>query len=288
MSTRKRIRNVTMAIKPSWGMSAVARFFSVVVFVVAVVTSAFALEDPKNGLQDIGIDSKLGQQVDLDRPFFDEQGKPVTLRSYVRGDVPVIITPVYYRCPRICGLLFQGVSQLLGELNLEPESQYRLVSVSFNPKEGSDVAAKKAVQYRDNGPKKGISPESWPFLTGPESSSFPLMKELGFKFAPDAEEFAHSPVIVILTPDGKVSQYFTDIQFSPWDVRLALVEASEGRIGSSVDHILLFCFRFDPTKGRYSWAAFNFLRFGTILSVLLCGLFVFRQVRGRRPPKAGL
>lgn len=267
-------------------MSSLLRFFIGMVFVVALVKSAFALEDPKKGLQDIGIDSKLGQQVDLDRPFFDEQGRPVTLRSYVRGDVPVIITPVYYRCPRICGLLFQGVSQLLGELNLEPESQYRLVSVSFNPKEGSDVAAKKAVQYRNGGPKKGISPESWAFLTGPESSSFPLMRELGFKFAPDAEEFAHSPVIVILTPDGKVSQYFTDIQFSPWDVRLALVEASEGRIGSPVDHILLFCFRFDPTKGRYSWAAFNFLRFGTIICVILCGVFVFRQVRGRRTEKA--
>ncbi len=288
MSIRKKIRNQTVLIKSFFGIRAVARFLTGVLFIVAVGASAFALEDPKNGLQDIGIDSKLGQQVDLDRPFLNEKGESVTLRTYVRGDVPVIITPVYYRCPRICGLLFQGLSQLLGELTLEPGSQYRVVSVSFNPKENSDIAAKKAAQYRDAGPKKELSADTWAFLTGPESSSFPLMKELGFKFAPDAEEFAHSPVIVILTPDGKVSQYFTDIQFSPWDVRLSLVEASEGRIGSPVDHILLFCFRFDPTKGRYSWAAFNFLRFGTILSVILCGLFVFRQVRGRRSPKAGL
>lgn len=245
-------------------------------------SATFALEDPKKGLQDIGIEPRLGQKVDLDRPFVDEQGRPATLRDFVRGDVPLIITPVYYRCPRICGLLFHGVSELLSQLDLAPETQYRIVSVSFNPAETPEIAAKKAAQYRDGGQKKGLSPATWAFLTGPESSSFPLMKELGFKFAPDADEFAHSPVIVILTPDGEVSQYFTDIRFSPFDVRLALVEASKGRIGSPIDHILLFCFRFDPLKGRYSWAAYNFLRFGTILCVVLCGLFVVRQVRGRR------
>lgn len=258
-----------------------AIFLLCLLFVLSIgrTAASYALEDPKTGLQDVGIESKLGQRVDLDRPFFDERGNQTTLREFVRGDVPLIITPVYYRCPRICGLLFEGVSRLLSELELEPGSQYRVVSVSFNPAEKPEVAAKKAVQYRSKTEKKDLSPESWAFLTGPESSSFPLMKELGFKFAPDAEEFAHSPVIVILTPDGEVSQYYTDIQFSPWDVRLSLVEASKGRIGSPVDHILLFCFRFDPTKGRYSWAAFNFLRFGTILCVLLCGLFVVRQVR---------
>jgi protein SCO1/2 len=268
--------------------SIIAVLFLWLLFVLSIgwPIASDALEDPKTGLQDIGIESKLGQQVDLDRPFFDERGNQTTLREFVRGDVPLIITPVYYRCPRICGLLFEGVSRLLGELELEPGSQYRVVSVSFNPAENAEVAAKKAVQYRDKMERKGISPESWAFLTGPESSSFPLMKELGFKFAPDADEFAHSPVIVILTPDGEVSQYYTDIQFSPWDVRLSLVEASKGRIGSPVDHILLFCFRFDPTKGRYSWAAFNFLRFGTILCVLLCGLFVVRQVRRGRKGEA--
>lgn len=271
-----------------WGMRkhralrAVMTFLFVFGSVAAGRTTAGALEDPKTGLQDVGIEPRLGQRVDLDRPFFDEQGKATTLREFVRGDVPLIITPVYYRCPRICGLLFQGVSELLGELELQPDSQYRVVSVSFNPAETPEVAAQKALQYREGGQRKGLSPATWAFLTGPESSSFPLMRELGFKFAPDAEEFAHSPVIVILTPDGEVSQYFTDIRFTPFDVRLALVEASKGRIGSPVDHILLYCFRFDPLKGRYTWAAYNFLRSGTILCVLLCGLFVVRQVRGRR------
>ena len=108
------------------------------------------------------------------------------------------------------------------------------------------------------------------------------MKQLGFKFAPDADEFAHVPVIMILTPDGEVSQYYTDIHFSPWDVRLSLIEASNGKIGSPIDHILLYCFRFDPLKGKYTWVAFNFLRFGTIATVLLCVVFIIRSVRRKK------
>jgi protein SCO1/2 len=247
--------------------------------IVPPLNPCLSIEDPRKGLADVGVESKLGQKINLDAPFIDAEGKKVTLRQYFHDGLPVIITPVYYRCPRICGLLLEGLTQVMEEMKLTLGVDYRVISVSFDPSEGVAQAQARAGKFRNSLSRGEKTEANWPFLTGPKESSYPLMKELGFKFAPDEGEFAHSPVIMILTPQGEVSQYFTDVRFSAWDTRLALVEASQGKIGSPIDHILLFCFRFDPRKGKYTWAAYNFMRFGTVSCVVLCVLLVVRQIR---------
>ena len=249
--------------------------FSVLFLVTLGVGTAQALESPKEELEHAGVVTQLGNQIDLGLIFKDSSGKEVKLGELTKKGKPFFITPVYYDCPRICGLLLTNFTKLLSDIKLEFGQDFSVITVSFDPKESSDLAAIRLRKFHDLYRNPVAADGGWPFLVGEKTNIDILMKSLGFNFLKDGTEYAHAPVFMILTPEGKISQYFTGITFSPWDVRLALVEASEGRIGSPIDHFLLFCFRFDPTKGRYSWAAWNFLRIGSILSVVLCGLIVF-------------
>jgi protein SCO1 len=167
-------------------------------------------------------------------------------------------------------------------MSLELGTHYEVVTVSFDSAETPALAAERAAHYHALYRNTAKGPEHWRFLTGDEPNITQLMTQLGFSYQPDAGEFAHAAAIMILTPQGEISQYFTDINVSPWDVRLALIEASQGRIGSAIDHFLLFCFRFDRTKGKYSWAAWNVLRIGSVGSVLVLASIAFVYSRNRQ------
>lgn len=257
----------------------------VLVALILPCFSALAIEKPGEVLnQDVGIFTQLGSQVDLSLTFIDQSGRTGTLKDLALPGKPIIVVPVYFTCPRLCGLVLDGLLSALNKVPLKIGVDYSLLAVSFNPDDTPDKAAAKSEQFiKRYEPANGTTNAGWHFLTGSPQSITPLMSSLGFKYLKDGEDFAHSAAIMILTPTGQISQYFTGIEFSPWDVRMSLVDASQGAIGSTIDHLLLYCFRFDPLQGKYTWAVVGLLRIGGTLTLLGLAavylLFVRKRLR---------
>jgi protein SCO1 len=230
-----------------------------------------ALEQPNQVLgTKVGIFTQLGGQVDLSLLFRDQVGKERRLDELTAPGRPLIIAPVYYKCPRLCGLVLDGLVQVLKETGLVLGTDYSVAAISFNPKETPQMALETAEKFfQQLTDRKPVSGEpGWHFLVGAEAPVAAVMKQVGFGFEPDGEDFAHSAGVMVVTPEGRISQFFTGIEFSSFDVRLAVVEASKGAVGSALDHLMLYCFRFDPTKGKYTWAVIGTLRVGGALTVI--------------------
>ncbi len=210
--------------------------------------------------QQAGIDQNLNQQIDLALPFTSSAGKTAPLKDFLVSGRPTIVVPVYYGCPRLCGFTMTGVVKLINELDFVLGSDYKVLAVSFNHEEGPELARQRAEEQISRLNAKETGATGWEFLTGSAESTRSLMNQLGFKFTPDGEEFSHAAGLMVLTPEGRISRYFFDIEFSARDMRYSLIEASRGRIGGIIDHVFLYCFRFDPTKGKYSLVVWNITR----------------------------
>lgn len=251
---------------------------------VLPVQEAIAIEDPGvMAAQDVGIYTELGSKVNLDRSFTDVNGVTKSLKEFALPGKPIVIAPVYYKCPRLCGLLLNGVYDLLNELPLKLSQDYSVLVVGFDPTETPQDA--RVVMDKFNSRLEGdarAGSSGIQYLVGTPENVTALMGELGFKFVRDGVDFAHSAAVMILTSGGYISQYFTGIMFPSWDVRLSLVEASKGGIGTAIDHFLLYCFRFDAVKGRYTWAVLGLLRVGGVLTLIGLGLVYYFFVRNRR------
>ena len=239
-------------------------------------------------LQGVGIDQKLNGQVPLDLVFHDEAGRDVRLASFFQTKKPVILVPVYYRCPMLCTQILTGVESSLKAVSLNPGRDFEVVSFSIDPKDTPETAASKKELYLRRYGRPGTA-NGWHFLTGDESNIKALADSVGFhfKYDPKTDQFAHASGIMVLTPGGQTSKYFYGVEYAPRDLRLGLVEASQNKIGNPVDQILLFCYHYDPATGKYGAMAINMVRAagagfaiagGTVL------LFVFRRDirRGRR------
>jgi protein SCO1/2 len=202
-------------------------------------------------LKEVGIDQKLNQSIPLDLVFHDEHGKQVRLGEYF-GQKPVILSMVYYNCPMLCTQVLNGLESSLKLIPMDVGKQFNMVTVSIDPTERPVLAAAKQALYTGLYGRPGAS-EGWHFLTGDEQQIRQLANALGFRYAydPDSKQFAHASAIMLLTPEGKISRYFYGIQFPSRDMRLGLVEASEGKIGTPVDQVLLFCYHYDPSTGKY-------------------------------------
>jgi protein SCO1/2 len=269
-------------------------FCQVVSLVLGVLlvlpSSAIGLEQPGEVLkQDVGVFTQLGTKVDLNRVFTDSNGRSGPLSNFVLAGKPIIVVPVYYKCPRLCGLLLDGVSHLLTRLTLSLGKDFSVVAVSFDPTEAAVDAASTREKFRERiGGMAAAGYDSFHYLVGSPENVTGLMREVGFKYLPDGKDFAHSAAIMILTPSGEISQYFTGIEFSPWDVRLSLIEASRGEVGTAIDHLLLYCFRFDPLQGKYTWAVIGLLRVGGALTLLgLVAMYAFLVWRRPRRTVVG-
>ena len=256
-----------------------ASIFLLAVFQIFAAVPSFALEQPGEELPQLDLTSKLGSSIDLDLQFTQSDGRRVTLRELTMPNRPFIIVPVYYECPRLCGLLLNGVTALFNNLGFRLGTDLTLITVSFNSQEGVELAAKRASKYRTLLTSNAGDPNAWHFLVGEQPQINRLMQQIGFVFKPDGGEFAHTALLTLLTPRGEISQYFTGVEFPAWDVKLALVEASKGAIGSPIDHALLFCFRFDPLQGRYTWAVSGLLRLGGALTLLFLGFVIVSLLR---------
>lgn len=237
-------------------------------------------------LQDVGFDQRLGAQVPLDVEFLDEQGKTVTLGDYVK-DRPIILAPVYYECPMLCQLIMSGISSSLKGVDFNVGTEFDVVTVSFDPDETPEVAA-AAKERAVSRYGRYNTEDGWHFLTGEPEAIRQVTESIGFSYTydPVRDEFAHSAGIVVVTKDGKAARYLYGVEYAPRDLRLALVEAADNKIGSAVDSLLLFCFHYDPETGKYSAAVLNLIRLGGVITVLVIGFLIVATIRRDKKQRA--
>jgi len=231
-------------------------------------------------LKQVGIDQKLNQTIPLNLGFRDENGNRVELEQYF-GQKPVILTLVYYNCPMLCTQVLNGVESGLKELPTDIGKQFDVVTISIDPTESHVLAKVKKEMYVGMYGRPGAA-EGWHFLTGDEAQIKQLADAVGFRYAydPDTKQFAHASAIMLLTPEGKISRYFYGIQFPSRDLWLGLVEASEGKIGTPVDQVLLFCYHYDPATGKYGLLISRVIQAGGALTVLILGIAMVILFRG--------
>lgn len=236
-------------------------------------------EQPKD-LSGIGIDEKLGRLVPLDLTFRDESGSAVSLRQLIHA--PVILTPVYLHCPNVCSLLLQNLADVLDKLPAEPGKDYIVLSVSFDEKEKPDLARQKKKTYLKI-IQKSFPEGAWRFLTGDEQNIHKLTEAIGFHFKRVGEDFEHPVSLIILAPDGKIVRYMYGADPLPFDLKLALVEASEGRIGPTIVKVVRFCFSYDPKANKL---VFNMLKVtGTVTLLFALSFILFLILKGKKPAK---
>ncbi len=234
-------------------------------------------------LADIGFDQRPGEPLPLDLVMRDADGRAVELAD-IFGERPVILAPVYYTCPMLCGMVLNGLVTSLKTLPFEPGGDYEVVVFSFDPSDG----AAEATARKDNALARygrGESGDGFHFLTGDAEAIDRLTEAIGFRYARDGDsgEFAHTAGLVLATPDGRIARQLFGVEYAPRDLRLALVEAGEGKIGGLVDSVLLYCFHYDPQIGRYSAMTMNMVRLGAVVTLAALATFVLLMLwRERR------
>ncbi|MBM3795597.1 MAG: SCO family protein [Acidobacteria bacterium] len=230
-------------------------------------------------LKEVGIEQKIGAQIPLDSAFLNEKGQPVTIRELV-SKRPVILAPVYYECPMLCSMILNGTLRSLRALKLNAGSDFDVVALSFDPEETPALAERKKFEYTERYNRPGTE-VGWHFLTGSIADIKKVTDAAGFRYKRDAAsgQWAHASAIMVVTPDGRLARYFYGVEYSARDLRLAIVEAAQGKVGSVVDQILLYCFHYEASTGKYSLAVMNVLRAGGILTVLGFLAFVYTSYR---------
>jgi protein SCO1 len=230
-------------------------------------------------LVNVGFDPQLNAQIPLDTPFADEYGQPVTLRDF-SGKKPIVLAFVYFTCPMLCNQVEQSVVGTLKMISFNPGTDYQVVFISFDPTDTPEAALKKKHEAMSRFARPLTEP-GWHFLTGTKESIDAVTKAANFRFSHDQKTglFGHASGILVLTPDGRISRYFYGVEYPPSHVRLGLVDASSGKIGSPIDHILLFCYQYDPTKARYSATILTVIRMGAVVTLLsmAIGFVIFRR-----------
>ena len=284
--------------------SVVALLFLVALFVVALLAAAPVFGQttgaPAAGykresgipastrpaaLREVGFDQNLDERVPLDTPLVDEAGRTVRLGDYF-GDRPVVLLFAYYECPMLCTQVINGLASALGVLSLEPGKDFEIVTISFDPRDTPATATAKKASYMQRYKRPGAE-AAWHFLTfrpGDAASIERLTGAAGFRYVWDeqTQQFAHPSGVIVLTPDGRLARYLFGIEYSPRDLRLGLVEASSGKVGSPVDALLLYCFHYDPMTGRYGLVIMRAIRLAGAATVLALGSFIIVMVRRER------
>lgn len=261
------------------------------VVLVALLAAPLLAQAPVDGrppiLRQVSIEQRLGKPLPLDRTFRDEAGRVVRLGNYF-GKKPVVLVLAYYNCPMLCTQVLNGLLSAMRVVSFDAGREYEVVTVSFDPRdEPSDARAKKTPYVSRYG-RPGAA-AGWHFLTGEKPAIDALTEAVGFRYAWDEKigQFAHASAIYVATPDGKLSRYIYGIEYAPRDLRLALVEASRGKIGTAVDQLLLYCYHYDPAAGRYSAVVLNMVRVAGVAAVLLlCTFLAVMWRRDRRRDRA--
>lgn len=236
--------------------------------------------------KDVGVVEHQGENIDLNLTFKDEDGVDRKLSYYFKDGRPVLMTLVYYACPSLCNFHLNGLTEVLKKMKGKMGTDYHFLAISIDPNEGPSLAGSKKIAYLDELGDKGTE-EGWTFLTGEKANIDKIAKQVGFKFkwVEKEKQYAHAAVAYIMTPTGVISRYLYGIKFTPETLRLSLVEASEGKLGSIVDRFVLFCFQFDPSKSKYTLYAFNIMRAGALLVVIVLAIILIPLwLRDRNKP----
>ena len=231
------------------------------------------------GLKNVGIEQHLNQQIPPGLTFQDETGRAVQLGDYF-GKKPMILNLVYYQCPMLCGEVLSGLESALRVLKFDVGKEFDVLTVSFDPKETPEIASAKKAEYLKRYGRSGAA-AGWHFLTGPPASIDALTKAAGFQYQydPRTGQFAHATAILVLTPEGKIAQYYYGVEFAPKDLRLGLIQASENKIGTVVDQVLLYCYHYDPDTGKYGAIISRVLQLAAGATVLILGTFLVLMFR---------
>src|SRR3954447_8361099 len=229
-------------------------------------------------LTNVGVDQKLNNQVPLDVKFRDENGQQVELKKFF--DKPVILTLVYFTCPMLCSEVLNGTASSLKPVKFDVGKEFNVVTISIDPKDttGTPMGKKKMMMARSG--RHGAE-QGWRFLTGDKQNIDAVANAVGWRYAydPRSGQYAHARAIMLLTPEGKVSRYFYGIEYSAKDIQFGIMDASQNKIGSLTDQIALYCYHYDPAKGKYGVAVMRVVRFGGLLTIALLGGFIFVTVR---------
>lgn len=261
-----------------------ARLFFSLFFLAAVPAAAWVRDQPSPKppagealeiLRDVGFDQHLGDAVPLDATFRDESGGTVKLGDYF-GRRPVVLSLAYYGCPMLCTVSLNGLASALDVLSFDPGRDFEVVTVSFEPRETPDLAAAKKAAYLHRYRRPGAA-GAWHFLTGDADQIRRLTQAVGFKYAWDerTKQYAHASGVMVLTADGRLARYLYGVEYAPKDLRFAIVEASQGRILSPVDRLLLYCYHYDPALGRYGKSVMALLRVAAVMTLGGVGALVY-------------
>lgn len=263
-------------------MSRRARVTACLASLALVASGAARAQAPGVALPEVSWEQRLGEQVPREARFLDEQGRAISLGELF-GERPVVLALVYYECPMLCNLVLDGLVRSLRALSFDAGRDFDVVAISIDPGETTALARRQHDGWLERYGRAGAD-AGWHFLTGDESTIAAVAGAVGFgyTYVPLTDEYAHAAGITILLPSGKVSRVLYGVEFAPRDVRLALVEAGEGTIGTPVDQVLLRCFHYDPARGRYGLAILSLLRVAGIGTVLVLGVLVTRMLRRER------
>lgn len=226
-------------------------------------------------MQGVGIIEKLADNVPQDLRFVDEKGQAVTLQQYFDLGRPVVLTLNYYGCPSLCTVQLNGLIQTLKPMDWLPGQKFEIVTISFNPEETWKLARDKKASYMVS-LEKPQAEAGWHFLTGQPDEIKRITEAAGFKYKwdPDTKQFVHAAALIICTPEGKIARYLPGVQYEPRDLRLALLEASQGKIGSLADQFYMLCYHYDPTRGTYAPTAAVLMKLGGVIVILCLGVFL--------------
>lgn len=234
---------------------------------------------PPSVLKQVGIDQKLNAQLPLDLKFRDEIGREVKLGDYF-GKRPVVLSMVYYECPMLCGEVLNGEASVFSTLKFDIGREYDVVTVSFDPTEGPELARGKKRTYVERYGRDGAE-QGWHFLTGSPQSIQALTDAVGFHYAWDEQtkQYAHAAAIMVVNPQGKITQYFYGVEYAPKDLRFAIIQSSQNKVGTLVDQVLLYCYHYDPRTGKYGAVISRVLQIGGALTLAILGGFLIIMIR---------
>lgn len=244
------------------------------IFAMPSIAGPLFADEKIDELDGVGITEHLDAKLPLELTFEDEFGHDVLLSKYINGDKPVIVTLNYYRCPMLCSLTLNGLVSGMKEMEWTAGDEFEIVTVSINPDEGPELAMTNKTGYINHYGREKAN-DGWHFLTGSQENIVELADALGFGYTFDTQtgEYLHTASIMFITPDGRISKYMNDVKFAGQDLRFALVEASEGKIGSALDKLLLFnCFQYNPERNSYTPSAWKLMRTGAVLMLLVLGV----------------
>lgn len=267
-------------------MSRVGLLAWLLIFVAVAPASAQRKEPLPQELEGVGVTEYLDRSIPLGLEFRDSNGKPVKLQQFFDGKRPVLLTMNYSDCPMLCNLHLNGLFDAMKRMPWSIGDQFQMITVSIDPLETSERARMTKQKYLQ-AYRRADAAEGWHFLTGREENIKKLADTVGFhyRFSPDSRQYLHAAVTFVLTPDGRLSRYLYGVQYDPQTVRLSLLEAADGKIGTAADQILLFCFHYDADKGRYGPAAFRLMQVGSGATVLVLGGLVWvlrRREKGKK------